>query len=175
MVRIAAPPQLLPYTIQDVLTTAIYSNMGHPHNYHHTTQRGTAHNCHPSHTTWDSHPTGNPHTTVTHPTQQGTPTQPPGFLESHHKESCGWGGGSPHSCGFSLPTPTYQQNRVELGGVWRKREPGCSEHDDANSKLLGNFIEKDCFSPARTHVCSGSHDDGPWKTRMHRTIWPACR
>lgn len=45
VVRTAAPPQLLPYTTQDVLTTAIYPNVGRPYN------------CHSPYTTWDLHTT----------------------------------------------------------------------------------------------------------------------
>lgn len=76
VVRTAAPPQLLPYTTQDVLTTAIYPNMGQSNSYHshYTTwdstqlsamlhnlglpsYRGSSHNCHLFYTIWNTHTT----------------------------------------------------------------------------------------------------------------------
>lgn len=166
VVGTAAPPQLLPYTTKDVLTTAIYPNVGRPYN------------CHSPYTTWDLHTTVNHSTQLVlplnchHPMQHITPMQlspilhNTGLPHNHQASSkhtawniCGWGGGTPCALGSSLPTAHTPSKKAELGDVGRKNTAvrGTSFEFTTAWEL---FTKKDCFSPTRIHVSSGSRCGG---------------
>lgn len=177
MVRTAAPPQLLCYTTQDVLTTAIYPNTRY------------VHNCHSPYTTQDLH------TTILYPTEPGTSTQllpilhntghphkchppytvwaPPYTIRDAHTTTRllrvtahgrvgGSGWGTPCSLGSSLPMlPSPPAKQLNWGGVGTKRERRLCRAQLFKLVLLSQLLAgKGCPSPTSIHVSSGSHAVG---------------
>lgn len=180
MVRTAAPPQLLPYTTEDVLTTATYPNVRWPHN------------CHSSYTTRVVH------TTAIHPPEPGTPTQLSPILHSTgprqkchlsytirdahtttrllrvtpHRRAVEGAFLVPFAPPFPLPTPPAK--KLNWGG--RGKEERIQAVQGTTLHIYNHLATFYCKSyRTRSHVSSGSHYGGPWEARSPRTISRACR